>query len=61
MIRRFQYKTNGWKKMQEKNGNNMKACKPEDLWIINMMHYVSTFTKIINLLIKCYDTFRVYF
>ncbi len=50
----------GGKKMQVKNGSNMKACKYEDLWIIDMMHYVSTFTNVLNLLIKCYDTFRVY-
>jgi len=58
---RSQYKASGWKKMQVGNDNNMEVCKPEGLWIIDMMHYVPRFLRsIINLLIKCYDTFRVY-
>jgi hypothetical protein len=37
MIRRSQYKDSGWKKVQVGNGSNMEVCKPEGLWIIDMM------------------------
>jgi hypothetical protein len=37
MIRRSQYKDSGWKKVQVGNGSNMVVCKPEGLWIIDMM------------------------